>query len=405
MLSDAAFKYLQSLGAQQAPQDTPWSGMLAQNYSAQVPEQVPMSGENGSLPFNFPSQPEAPPTVQPNYAAEPAIPDSSGSTMQSSTAPNPEMLRIYKQMQQESNNAIGEQKGYLDRLKNYRSDLEKQPQEPDYTALMMASDAWNGTKFQPQYKSPMDENQKRALLQQADLGIAGQLGNISKEKLDALKTQEQGLMQTLKFSEAGNNKSSDQDEKDRQSLMKALDTEKSSGRFTPIGKAQGNVYQAQRIQALLDQYKKDPNAMPLTGPASLSEVAIGLNSLLSATGGSEESRKSLIPRSARGKYSTLEQFILNEPRGANMEAFVKNAQDTLKREQDTNQGQINKYRQKLEGAWGLGRYAKRKPDEFKKIVDFYTAPPESSDVPAGSSTNFSDAEKEKRYQEWKAKQK
>lgn len=377
----------------------PWSSMMdAQDQSA----------PNASYQ---PNDMAMPPMQQPDYPPQPKSPDQpppqGGSFSVSGTSMNPEMLAMYKQILAKSKESIGTQKDYLERLKNYRADIEKQPLEPDYTGLMMASDAWNGTKFQPQYKAPIDENQKRALAQHADLQVQNQLGNISKEELNMLKTQQEGLMQSLKYKEAGDSKVSDQDEKDRQNLMKALDTDKSSGRFTPVGKSQSNINQAQRIQALLDQYQADPNKMPLTGPASLSEIAIGLNSLLSATGGSEESRKSLIPSSARGKYSTLEQFILNEPVGANMEAFVKNAADTLKREQQTNQKQIDSYHDKLKNAWGLGRYAKRHPEEFNKLVNFYTTPNEAAQPAQGGGQggSYQDPEKEKRYQEWKAKQK
>ncbi len=215
-------------------------------------------------------------------------------------------------------------------------------------------------------------------------------------------------MQNKKYSEAGNNKASEQDEKDLQALIKARDVEKSSGRFSPVGKAQANVFQAQRIKALIEQYKKDPNSMPLTGPASLSEVAIGLNSLLSATGGSEESRKSLIPQSARGKFTTLEQYLTNRPVGAEMAEFVKNAQDTLNRETQTNQKQVDDYKAELKRVYGLGRYASRHPDKFDYIFDFKrpgSSPTE--EVPTGSSSkqkgrsiNDIDADLEKMYKEY-----
>lgn len=414
MLSDAALKYLQSLGAQQPGPNQPWSQMLGQNFSSQ-PVQAQVRSPLASyadmpLPGGQAASMAVPPMEQPKYSPLPESPDQSGSMSQGSVSMNPEMLSIYKKLQAEAQNSINEQRGYADKLKSYRDRVAQQELNPDYTALMMASDAWGGTHFQPQYKKPMTAEERDAQANAVDAAIAGQLGNISKEKLNMLKTQQEGLLQSQKFQEAGNQKMSDQDEKDRQALMKALDTEKSSGRFTPIGKAQGNIYQAERIQALIDQYKKDPNSMPLTGPASLSEVAIGLNSLLSATGGSEESRKSLIPSSLRGKYSTLEQFIMNEPRGANMEAFVKNASDTLSREKSTNQRQIDNYRNKLEGSWGLGRFAKRHPGEFGKMIDLYSSPSEQTQAPTptaasnaanpGPSKSDIEAEKEAIYQKF-----
>lgn len=395
--------------------NNPYSQMMSggpQNPPPPMPV-IPMSSSYSDMAVPPMVQPPVEGGIsadEPSAASLPPPQAGDGGGFYSSTSMNPEMLKMYKKILAQSDSSIQDQKNYLDRLKGYRSQIQNKPLDPNYTALMMASDAWNGTNFQPQYKAPINQDQKNALLQQADSGIQNQLGNISKEELASLKTQLGGLMQSEKYKEGAAGKVSEQDEKDRQNLMKALDTEKSSGRFTPIGKAQGNIFQAQRIQALLNQYQKDPNSMPLTGPASLSEVAIGLNSLLAANGGSEESRKSLIPSSVRGKYSTLEQFITNEPVGANMEAFVKNAQDTLQREQSTNQGQIDKYRDRIKNAWGLGRYAKRNPDEFNKLVDFYTAPAEGSaspqmEQPSNGAAAFSDPEKEKRYQAWKAKQK
>lgn len=206
----------------------------------------------------------------------------------------------------------------------------------------------------------------------------------SKEAYLATKTAPQvnaALNQGIRQKEFGINQgvqTSNHEESDAQALMKQLDTEKASGRFTPVGKAQSNIYQAQRINALFDQYK-DPNQMPLTGPSSLSEVAIGLNSLLSSTGGSEESRKSLIPSSLRGHFSTVEQFLSNGPTPAQMGEFVKNAKDTLNREILINQKQIDSYKNKIVQSNTGSRLARSNPDRFNNIVDSYlSAAPELS---------------------------
>ncbi len=403
MISAEALKYLQGMGAEQPGPNTPWSQMLGQNFSSQPPAEEPTRS-----PVTSYADMAMPPMTQPELPAPPmALPDmggESGGFSQSSVSMSPEMLALYREQMKETKSSIGEQTGYLDKLKAYGDRVRNAEQKPDYSALMMLSDAWGGTKFQNQYKKPTTQEERDAQANVVDNQIANQLGNISKEKLSMLKTQSEGLMQSQRYKEAGDSKMSDQDERDRQALMKALDTEKSSGRFTPIGKAQSNLYQAERIQALLDQYKADPNKMPLTGPASLSEIAIGLNSLLSATGGSEESRKSLIPSSVRGKYSTFEQFVMNEPRGANMAEFVHNAADTLDREKKTNAKQISDYRGKLENAWGLGRFNQRHPDQFKKMIDFYSqAPAEAPAMPAASPASPAsnvDAEREAIYQQF-----
>lgn len=384
------------MGMQGKTQQNPWSSMMSnpdvgENQSSYLPptEQAPSQVDMAIPPMEQPTYGGAAEVQSPT-----SIPSMNSSSSHVQTSMNPEMLAMYKKILAQSQGSIADQKESLKRLEGYRSNIENKSLEPDYTALMMASDAWNGTHFLPQYKKPMTDLEKNALLQQSDLGILNQKGVISKEELNMLHTQLGGLMQSEKYKEATAGKVGDQDEKDRQNLMKALDTEKASGRFTAVGKAQSNINQAQRIQALLDQYAKDPNKMPLTGPASLSEIAIGLNSLLSATGGSEESRKSLIPSSVRGRYSTLEQFVMNEPTGANMAAFVHNAADTLKREQQTNQKQIDAYRDHVKGGWSLGRYAKRHPDEFNQLIDNFTAPAE-----APAQTNI-EAEKEAIYKQF-----
>lgn len=376
----------------QNKQPNPWSSLL---QGQSVPEDQNASFDpnigNGSMQLpQAQSDMATPPMVQPDFSGE------SGSVSGASTSMNPEMLKIYKQMMDKSNESIGNQKDYLEKLKGYSDKVRNTKLDPDFTALMMGSDAWNGTHFQNQYKKPMDEMQRDQLANQADLAVQNQLGNISKEELNMMKTQLGGLMQSERYKEAGNQKISEQDEKDRDKIMKIMDVDKTSGRTGAVGKAQMNVNQAQRIKALIDQYKDDPNKMPLTGPASVSELAIGLNSLLSSTGGSEESRKSLIPQSAKGKFSTLKQYFSNTPEPSEMGDFIQAAKDTLKREAETNQGQVDQYHQRINAALGDSRYSKRHPEEFKKLVGFYLNSDGGAAAPAGDA----EAEKEAIYKKF-----
>lgn len=151
--------------------------------------------------------------------------------------------------------------------------------------------------------------------------------------------------------------------------------------------AQG-FHRAERIEGLVTQYKNlniDQREM--------SELAIGLNSMLQGSNQSAQKQvEGLIPKSARGNISKLQEWLTNEPQGLNQQKFVQRMLNDAQREKSVMQGQLLRdARQKISKypdveknypeewgntlqSWGVdpGQYKSWRDSGFKE--DFFSSP-------------------------------
>jgi hypothetical protein len=95
----------------------------------------------------------------------------------------------------------------------------------------------------------------------------------------------------------------------------------------------------------------------------IEELAIGMNSLLSGSNtGAQEQVKMLVPKTAIGNASKMYEFLSGNPQGTNQKAFVDRMMQTVEREKQTAQNQINKTR--------FSRIAQYKDVEEKDPIGF-----------------------------------
>lgn len=137
-------------------------------------------------------------------------------------------------------------------------------------------------------------------------------------------------------------KRSTADEKKDESRAKALDADLdfSRGRSGVGGQVQAKVNQAEHLQALVQQYK-DGNL-----PSSqMTELAIGLGSLVG--GGNTVAQGTInhiVPQSISGDANKLAAWFTNEPRGTGQQAFVQNLVESVDRQKEVSQQQLDKVR-------------------------------------------------------------
>lgn len=174
-----------------------WASMLEALNIPQAsfhPDYSPMQGK-------FLSDPQAPVAEDPLQGASPYAP-SPQAMGGMPTIPAPRSIKSNKisllpmypqktldQLMNKYDQGISGQQSSLENLKKYASQIENAPLERDYSALMMASDAWNDTNFLPNYKAP--ETRQDRLKQ--GYGMAGDqlkgAQGISQSEIDALKTK------------------------------------------------------------------------------------------------------------------------------------------------------------------------------------------------------------------------
>lgn len=178
--------------------NNPWSQIM-QNPSPQAEAQPPMS--------------------QPTYP-EPEIPSyGSGSQVHQQ---DPQLMGLFNKLLARQNAGIDEQRKNLKTLEAYRDKEANRALDPDFTALMMASDAWGGTKFLPSYQRPQNDQEKAKEVLNADLMKQKALGGITDDEINLLKTQFYGL-QALK---QGSQRDTSKDQDQRQAFSKSDEAKK-----------------------------------------------------------------------------------------------------------------------------------------------------------------------------------
>lgn len=315
--------------------------------------------------------------------------------------------KLLKQMEDQRTASRGNLSKGISDLEALGSKYPKEAQS-DLTGLMMLANAFGGDNaknFTNAYKRP--PSQEELDKARVDIGSTIQKlkGELSDDELKSLQAQMTGEVAKLHYGQQDSDKKNERqtmaDEKAAIAFEKELAADKASGR-SPLGGAGNRIYAAQRMEALLGQYP-DPNDIP---PQMVSELAISLNSLLAPGNPNVTTYEHIVPKSARGSAASIENWLMNNPGGANQGEFIHGIAKTVSREKDASQKQVQDYIKTKAGASKEFGWSKRNPDLLNHIVGAHLNSPVLQGAPSPSApSGYDDPEKEKRYQEWKAQQK
>lgn len=163
--------------------------------------------------------------------------------------------------------------------------------------------------------------------------------------------------------------SGDRVDKMTKAMKDDLDADK--GRAGNFGQISAKVQSADRLKTLVSAFK-DGN---LPG-AQTEELALGLSSMLAPGGGQSRAQvEALVPKSAIGDANKFKSWLFNEPNGAGQQAFVKMMSDTIERERDTANTQLNNIRASRLAAHD--RLRKQAPDQYSAVLQSYGMDPKN----------------------------
>lgn len=203
---------------------------------------------------------------------------------------------------------------------------------------------------------------------QTRAGIA-QAGFDTRQKLAELK----GKDIALRRDEQTSAKNEGLLKKYRDEMDNLMDPNKARGGNMALN--QKRIDNADRVQALLAQVHGNPD------PRQMEELAISTQALLSSTGSpAAEQVKALIPKTAMGNVNAFREWLTNDPTGTGQQEFVKRMAETVDREKEVAQGQV----QKAQRAH-LPRFSKYKeldPEGYSAQLSGYGLSEESPGVSA-----------------------
>lgn len=168
------------------------------------------------------------------------------------------------------------------------------------------------------------------------------VGNMSAADLEKLNPQlvslaNHRLMQEMKKISLGESKQKHTDDLvGKYSKAMGEDLDPNRARSGEMGKNQGRVNAAERIETLLNQFP-DGN-IPKT---QTRELATSVNSLL--TNGSQNAVSQineLVPHTMQGNSAAIAEWVTGNPTGMEQQQFIKLYADTARRERETAQNQI-----------------------------------------------------------------
>lgn len=268
---------------------------------------------------------------------------------------------------------LSNQQGNIDAYNNQISGMEKGGDDNALKYFAAASDIYGGKApasnavagINPDEKAATiaklrnlaQDNEQALIKNLIDMGKSG-----DKNENDVAKM---ALMLAGKESKSGSHEEEVND-KLAKDLRTDLDADK--GRAGNFGQISGKLIAAQRLEALAKDSKG--NYINLT-PQQMEELGTGLAALIgNGSGAIADSRvKRLVPQSLWGDVMGVKQWVMNDPKGTDQQAFIKNMMDTVGRERITAQKQMNDIQTKRLPAHDLLK--RRKPDLYNKIVQGY----------------------------------
>lgn len=138
------------------------------------------------------------------------------------------------------------------------------------------------------------------------------------------------------------------------------DMDSFKGRTGAFGKTQETLNSIARAKGLLQQF--EDGDLP---PAQVAELTEAWQRAISGGSGSEERIKRLLPASAKGDVNKFIGYMINTPKGAGQQEFIKLISDSLDREEKINSDIIKSAQvQRAMGPRYKG-YRENYPDEYK----------------------------------------
>jgi hypothetical protein len=139
-----------------------------------------------------------------------------------------------------------------------------------------------------------------------------------------------------------------------------------------IGAAQAKIVAAQAVEAMLSKYKKPDgsDSFDEVTPQQAEEVVRAMDRMISGAAPTMSGQEHLRPTSIMSKIQETMQQVTNQPQGAKLGAFMRNFEDTIKREQQMATMQKKGYMKGL--AAGHKHLVEADPQRFNDIVEAAT---------------------------------
>lgn len=132
---------------------------------------------------------------------------------------------------------------------------------------------------------------------------------------------------------------------------------------SPLGKAAIRKQNADAIEALINQF---PDKGDIDN-RQMYEIARSLDSMLSSGAATISGSEHLIPKTWSGDASKIAEYITGIPKGAKQRAFVERTLETIKRERDVAQKQIDTTKNKYLA--GFDDVKEKAPKAYNKILE------------------------------------
>lgn len=261
-------------------------------------------------------------------------------------------------------------KDEIQKLKDYRDKMPSGGAGPNLQGLMSLADAWgqNKSNFSGNYVAP-----KTAAQQEADkaaiteaLEKAGQ--GLTTEQLSAAKDALTGAVAGVHYGQASGTKQAEQDDKGKKQFIDYMSAENKSGRFGGVAKAWNQIASTQRLEALMQKYKDNPNDIT---PQESDELTQGVMAMLAPQNPSSDLFNHLVSPNVEKTSAGIKQWLFSEPQGANQGEFVKRTAGTIGREKQANQNILNEFYKNGQARFGEMGWAKRDPGAMNRIMDTF----------------------------------
>lgn len=151
-------------------------------------------------------------------------------------------------------------------------------------------------------------------------------------------------------------------------LSKALTSEIASSR-SAFGKAANIKRAADSIDQMVGS--ADPNNLD---NRQIGELARNLDAMLSSGQATIGGMKKLIPETSLGSAAKIEEWLLNQPKGAQQGEFVKRMMDTVHRERDLAGQQIKQTQGKIFGSYK--DLQKKHPEKYQELLESHGLVPD-----------------------------
>lgn len=200
---------------------------------------------------------------------------------------------------------------------------------------------------------------------------------ITKAKLDEATSNHQMAHETqqARFQTTHDKQQSDQDKKDSLELDNYLG-KTWSARSGAAGATQAKINAAEAAEKLIEQAKTQKGGLD---SRQIEELAQSTARTLGGGTSASARVEALVPHTFWGKAQSLNEWLTNEPKGADQQAFVDRMADTISREKALAQQQKQSYQ--TEGLAARSGFRQRNPEQFNSILRQRGLDPDKVDAP------------------------